>query len=201
MNIILSLITSKEIMNWRCWHQFSVEMLRGLALMVCSMGLLLVLQMPYRGADAVCCKVNRTMAAIAQSDLPACNDGTVPPFGECCGVGRCNVFCCNCLDGCRQRWYTLSIDDFFFFFVELFLLFFKYNFCFQLFTFDAQWLLSIHWCFIIFLIFYLITEKCWLEITNFDSFSPLNTKILILTNFGLNLTFWLILTIKTNIWI
>ncbi|KAH7720603.1 hypothetical protein AAVH_11934 [Aphelenchoides avenae] len=20
---------------------------------------------------------------------------------ECCGVGRCNVFCCNCDDGCK----------------------------------------------------------------------------------------------------
>ncbi|OQV11648.1 hypothetical protein BV898_14070 [Hypsibius exemplaris] len=27
-----------------------------------------------------------------------CDDGTT---GMCCGVGRCNMFCCNCDGGCR----------------------------------------------------------------------------------------------------
>lgn len=27
-----------------------------------------------------------------------CGDGKFP--GPCCGVGRCNIFCCNCDQGC-----------------------------------------------------------------------------------------------------
>ena len=42
-------------------------------------------------ASAVCCPSNR---------IGMCADGTVGT--PCCGVGKCNIFCCNCDSGCRQ---------------------------------------------------------------------------------------------------
>lgn len=33
-----------------------------------------------------------------------CDDGSKPRglFSDCCGVGKCNIFCCNCDGGCKQ---------------------------------------------------------------------------------------------------
>ncbi|KAL0850743.1 hypothetical protein ABMA28_006685 [Loxostege sticticalis] len=30
-----------------------------------------------------------------------CDDGKPAPMIGCCGIGSCNVMCCNCDDGCR----------------------------------------------------------------------------------------------------
>jgi len=30
-----------------------------------------------------------------------CDDGTLTSTFGCCGIGPCNIFCCNCDDGCR----------------------------------------------------------------------------------------------------
>ncbi len=34
-------------------------------------------------------------------DRAPCSDGT-NGGGFCCGVGDCNIFCCNCDNGCRK---------------------------------------------------------------------------------------------------
>ena len=69
----------------------------GAAIMI-----MVLVQMQQYPAEAVCCRVNHTAAATDSTiEFPSCNDGTVPPVGECCGVGRCNVFCCDCKGGCR----------------------------------------------------------------------------------------------------
>ncbi|ETO18482.1 hypothetical protein RFI_18784 [Reticulomyxa filosa] len=33
-----------------------------------------------------------------------CRDGTIlSDWGGCCGKGACNIFCCNCDNGCREK--------------------------------------------------------------------------------------------------
>lgn len=50
--------------------------------------------------------VGETSAVCCQSQggtysPKTCRDGTGPT--PCCGRGKCNIFCCNCDGGCRER--------------------------------------------------------------------------------------------------
>ncbi len=47
--------------------------------------------------DADCCRTHK----LDQNDNTICADGS--DGTPCCGVGSCNIFCCNCDDGCRQQ--------------------------------------------------------------------------------------------------
>lgn len=51
--------------------------------------------------DAECCD---TVSNITdENGSYKCGDFTEPTRSGCCGVGSCNIFCCNCVDGCRQQ--------------------------------------------------------------------------------------------------
>ncbi|KAI1615906.1 hypothetical protein EDD36DRAFT_428092 [Exophiala viscosa] len=39
---------------------------------------------------------------LGQRDGAYCLDGSDPGAFQCCGAGACNIFCCNCDNGCRQ---------------------------------------------------------------------------------------------------
>jgi hypothetical protein len=54
--------------------------------------IVVVAQLP-SAVDSVCCTTEPS---------GWCADGYNPPF-PCCGVGSCNVFCCNCDGGCRKK--------------------------------------------------------------------------------------------------
>merc|ERR1712038_751967 len=55
--------------------------------------------MPYRGVDAVCCGNNFKCPNLSSW---ICGDASSPTTAsQCCGRGACNIFCCNCGDGCR----------------------------------------------------------------------------------------------------
>ncbi|TAN40073.1 MAG: Diedel family protein [Nitrospirae bacterium] len=58
------------------------------------MGLLFLVAMSFATAEAKCCPNPGAGGK--------CHDGYKTKIGECCGVGKCNIFCCDCSKGCRK---------------------------------------------------------------------------------------------------
>jgi len=60
-------------------------------------------------SESACCKAHKFT-----SDGPRyCQDGSrlANVGGYCCGVGPCNIFCCNCDGGCRRKSKKRSLDQ------------------------------------------------------------------------------------------
>ena len=54
-------------------------------------------------SNAICCPASgeglfKRKCPFFQSK---CGGGSCVPVGECCGNGPCNIFCCNCDNGCK----------------------------------------------------------------------------------------------------
>ncbi|XP_078595017.1 uncharacterized protein LOC144872581 [Branchiostoma floridae x Branchiostoma japonicum] len=63
-------------------------------------------------ADSVCCGSIKTCTGSwwRRRCYNRCGDGTRQPT-PCCGYGKCNIFCCNCDDGCRRSKRMVADDE------------------------------------------------------------------------------------------
>jgi hypothetical protein len=60
---------------------------------------LLLWSMALQGVEGKCCGKNLLEFIATRWGTGNCEDGS---WGDpCCGVGDCNIFCCNCDNGCR----------------------------------------------------------------------------------------------------